>query len=215
VRDDFQRLQDILDAIEHQILRIEMPKMVSSIMFLCWLAVGTSCAQYRYSIAQPAEFAQEIERRGEAAIAQPPLEYAFIDNNESLSVRIANTTDAPILIIGERSYVVDPDGQTHQMNGGTIAPKSYVAFPLPPSSRVYRSGPRFGIGMGIGSGGGGTFFGTGVGTTWGGYPHHHYDSFSTVSAWRWSTGNVRLHTEYEHNEQRFEHDFLLRRERVE
>jgi hypothetical protein len=180
---------------------------------LLWLASSTGCARYQYSLVRPAESAQMIERRDEIFVQWMPLDYGFRDLNRALGVRIANVSDDPITLIGERSYVVDPRGETHPMHGGTIAPHSFIAFTLPPMAQVYAApaGPRFGIGMGVGRARGGTFIGTGVGTTWGPGYHGHY---ATVSPWTWITGDVRVRAVYEIAGERFEHDFVFRRERV-
>jgi hypothetical protein len=180
---------------------------------LIWLILAAGCARYQYSVVAPAEEARMIERRGEAILERDQLEYGLRDLDRSLGIRIANLTDEPVTLLGERSFVVDPTGQTHPMQGGTIAPHSFIAFAIPPAVRVYEPGPRFGVGLGMGRARGGTFIGTGVGTTIGGY--HGGPYVTTLRPWEWRTGDVRLRAVYDRAGERLEHDFVLRRERVQ
>jgi hypothetical protein len=170
---------------------------------------GGGCARYQFSIIEPPDIAAAIERHGERAVNRPPLEYTFFDvRSAGIGVRIANTADEPVQLHGERSYVVDPDGQTHQMHSGTIAPRSYIEFALPPAVRVYDPGPRFTIGFG--SGYYGDHHHAGFGTVFGpAYPREY-----VVRPWIWRTGDVRFHAEFELEGDRFVHEFLFRRERT-
>lgn len=185
---------------------------IALIVFFVMLPLSGGCAKYQFSIVEPTDLAGDIERNGDRAVSRPPLEYTFFDlRSAALGLRIANTTDDPVQLLGERSYIVDPDGQTHQMSGGTIAPRSYIEFALPPAVRVYRPGPRFSIGVGAGYYHRG-YYG-GFGTVWG--PPHYHDMFITMRPWNWGIGDVRLHAEYELDDERFAHDFLFRRQRID
>jgi hypothetical protein len=46
---------------------------------------------------------------------------------------------------------VDPEGQSHPLHGGPIAPHSFLKLIIPPPRpRVYESGPTYGVGVGFG-----------------------------------------------------------------
>ena len=168
------------------------------------------CAKYQFSIVEPHDLAGEIERKGQRVISRSPLEYTFFDlSGDGLGVRVANTTDEPVQLLGQRSYIVDPHGQTHQMAGGTIAPQSFIHFGMPPLMRVYPSGPRFSIGVGTGYYHGGHY--GGFGTYWG---PPYYDTV-VMRPWDWRTGDVRFHGEFALEDEQFGHDFTFRRERID
>ena len=184
--------------------RIQLACILSS------LGLCSGCATYRIDIVQPAEFAQTIDPKVEVKIDINPVEYSFADD-VGLLVRIDNHNDDPVTIVGERSYVVDPEGQSHGFRGGSIAPHSYIAFRIPPLEYGNRGGPHFGIGVGVG----GRFM---IRQFIGGYydepfyPYSRYDGPSP--AWRWKTGQVRLHLVYEFQEDRIDHEFVFERRRA-
>ena len=62
---------------------------------------------------------------------------------------IENPTNDPIQLIGDRSTVVDFQGQSHPLQSRAAAPHSFVKVVLPPMRPTYqRTGPTFGIGVG-------------------------------------------------------------------
>ena len=84
-------------------------------------------------------------------VDRPPLRYAFRVKENRLVARVFNPTDGSIRLIGDRSVAVDPDGQSHPLQGQTIAPGSYAQLILPPPRpRVRGFGPRLGVGLGVG-----------------------------------------------------------------
>jgi len=190
------------------VLVLPLSLIVLSVIALC------GCARYQYMVVEPAADARAIPRHEEITIDREPLTYALADLNRSLGVRIINPTAVPIMIMGERSYVVDPGGATQPMRTGTIAPHSYIGFTIPPVYTVYEPAARFGMGWGWGWGTRGSFIGTGFGSTWADYPVSDYGGYTTIRSWEWTTGDVRLHLEYDSNGAQVQHEFLLRRERV-
>lgn len=175
-------------------------------------AVFAGCARHEISIIEPSEYATVLGRE-ETAIEREPVEYRFNDLQGRLGVRIINHNDEPITVLGERSYVVDPYGQTRPMRGGTIAPRSFIAFSIPPVSTVYRqrSGFTFGVGAGRFSRGH-HYYGGGFGTGWG--DPWDYATVETVRDWSWQTGDVRLRLVYEADGEPIEHEFTFLRERI-
>jgi hypothetical protein len=191
-------------------------KKLLGIFFVAALMSG--CARYQYAIVEPAHLATTLGKDG-TRVSYDPLEYDFAVRDDMLSMAIANPTLQPVSIVGAKSYIVSPDGQSHPVGvSGSIAPRSFTAMVLPPEPVVYRSEPRFSIGFGIGSGyyGGGPYVSHGFG-------YHFYDSVYegprdyypvNLPYWTWKTGQVRLRLAYE-GTNAFTHDFVIERRKVE
>lgn len=175
------------------------------------------CAKYQFELVEPAQHANVITRDEPVDVHIDPLVYVLREYDRQLVIRIINENDEPATIHGERSYVVDPEGETHPLRGGTIAPSSFITFGVPPIARYYRSGPQFG-------------FGVGVGTSFNVRQHHHHHHYHDpfyysrfdyaawyyeVPTWRWKTGDVRLRLVGTVGEQPFDHEFLFTRLRVD
>jgi len=130
------------------------------------LCLASGCATYEFDILQPNDRRAHIGRKTDTVVPTEPLQYRFRAVDGRLVMRIYNSTPDAIQLLGERSYVVAPDGQSRPMRSMTIAPGSFIKVILPPVRPVsYRSGPRFGIGVGggIGRRHGDGFGGVGVG----------------------------------------------------
>ncbi len=173
------------------------------------LITFTGCAVYQFRLAEPVEHAATIDQEG-MTFDLDPLHYHLYEHGSRLGLRISNPGSEPITLLGERSYLIDPEGETRAILGGTIGPHSYITEVLPPQVEAIRSGPRFGVGIGVGTG----YSRIGVG----GY-HSSFDRYpssvrQTLPIWRWNTGAVRLHLIYELADDRFAHELLVERERV-
>lgn len=188
-----------------------MSRAIAALLIIT--AASAGCAKYQYAIIEPADLAQPIPRTAQAAVQVDPLGYEFVDLGHQLGVRIFNDADEPITLLGERSYVVDPEGQSHPLRGGTIAPSSYAAFTIPAMARIHHGGPRIGIGIGVSRYSGHHHFGGGFGGSW--HDDYPYGYTETYRSFRWTTGDVRLRLVHERDEHRLEHEFLLRRQRID
>jgi hypothetical protein len=187
------------------------------------LLLVSGCAQYQYSIVEPARLARTIGEEG-TRVTYEPLEYDFAVRDGELSMAIANPTTEPLSIVAAKSYVVSPDGASHPVPvAGSIAPRSFVATLLPPEPPVYRSSPRFSIGFGVGHYSAPYHHGPFVSH---GFGYHFYDGYyegphdyypvNLPNYWTWKTGQVRLRLTYEHGTNNtFEHDLVLERRKVE
>ena len=194
-------------------------KRLLGILFVA--ALMTGCARYQYAIVEPSHLAQPLGEAG-TRLRYEPLEYDFAVRDDMLSMAIANPTLQPVSIVGAKSYIVSPDGQSYPVSvSGSIAPRSFTAMLLPPQPVAYRSEPRFSIGFGIGSGGyyGGPYVSHGFG-------YHFYDSvyegprdyypLNPPNYWPWKTGQVRLRLAYEQGTNNaFAHDFVIERRKLE
>jgi hypothetical protein len=136
-----------------------------------------------------------------------------VDNR--LVVRVFNPTEDPIELLGDKSTVVAPTGQSHPLRGQTIAPRSHAKLILPPRRpRAYNSaGPTFGVGVGMR-----------VDARDRGYPDDHfgyapryvtvYDGGNALY-WDWNgETEIRLTLVYQRDEKTFRHEFVIRRQKM-
>lgn len=132
-----------------------MNPVSKSIRFYCALlmtAAFTGCARYEFDVIQPADQRQHVGRKTDAVVKIEPLVYRLRSVEGRLVLRIRNETDAAIQLDGERSAVVDTEGQSHPLRSQTIASGSFIKLIIPPlRPRVGRPGPTFGVGVGIGT----------------------------------------------------------------
>jgi hypothetical protein len=129
-----------------------MPKLLAPWLF-GFLLSAVGCARYEYDVVEPPALARHIGDRWETA-NWGPVDYGLRTVENRLVIDVHNVTDREMRILGDRSYVVGPDGQSHPLGGRLIAPKSYVRLVLPPMLRAVPTGPRMGFGVGVGFGGG-------------------------------------------------------------
>lgn len=198
--------------------------MIAVIAHLTSLAVSvlllSSCATYQYRIVEPPVAAGPLSRQEAIVFPWHPLEYQAIQAHDRLGLLIVNPTDDPVMLLGERSYVVDPTGETHApMRSRSIAPRSRITMALPPAPTYAPARPRVGIGVGVSSGYRGAGFGTGLYSQWAGYPYwggypHYVHVQDGGPFWRWTTGTVRMRLAFEQFGERFIHDFTFERVRV-
>ena len=185
-------------------------RLVTKVLAMPLLA---GCTQYEYVIIEPAEFAGRLTKQ-ERVIERQPVTYHLVDQNSRVGIRVENTAETSLMLKGEESYIVTPDGQSQPMRGGTIAPMTWSGFTIPPLVRTYeRSGVSFGFGVGSwGSHGGGA---VGVG-----YDPFYDDVYlpHDVVEWRWKDGRIDIHLVMEAKDDpasRVEHDFTIERRKVE
>src|SRR5215208_3098286 len=129
--------------------------MRCALLILALMLPLTGCAKYEYDLVrQPGNSttrASHIGRNMDAVAIVEPLEYRMRTVDNRLVVRIFNQSEDNIQLIGERSSIVDPDGQSHPLRGGPIAPHSFLKLIIPPPRpQVYQSNPTFGVGVGVG-----------------------------------------------------------------
>ena len=113
------------------------------------------CAKHEYVITQPTEFAGRLTKQ-ERDISRDAVVYYLVDQSSRVGIRIENTSDEPIMLKGNDSYVVTPWGESQPMRGVTIAPHTWSAFTIPPLERRYYGGSGMSFGLGIGTWGGNT-----------------------------------------------------------
>ena len=175
---------------------------------LCWLC---GCSHYDNFIVEPANYAGPVPHEP-MRITRDDIEYRIAQREQILAMRIVNDTDEPVTLLGERSYVVDAEGESHPIRGATIAPHSYIHMTFPPLPRVSRGGSvGFGIGVGVHSDpgyyGGGHIF----------HDHFHdppivnYYDVDPAYAWNWKTGEIRVHFVAERATEALTHEWVFDR----
>lgn len=119
-----------------------------SIPLLALFCLLTGCAKHEFDLAEPADLAQHVGRDQPTLIDRPPLTYRLQAAEGRLVMTVRNPSAEPVVLLGEQSYVVDPDGESHPLPTQTIAPGSFIKLIFPPM-RDPRAEPRFGIGIGV------------------------------------------------------------------
>ena len=169
-------------------------------------ALAGGCQTSVYHVVQPPGVPQAIADEP-VTIHNDPLDYRLARRGPRLSLSIINPTDDDIRLMANRSYVVDPEGESHPLRGRIIAPHSHVNLLLPPVPLIF------------------PYESPGWGWGWGAYWDPFYDEFYGPPAWNyevftqydwvWKTGAARLHLGYErggHGGGQFEHHLELDRE---
>lgn len=125
--------------------------MRSACLLLAAAMLLGGCAKYEFDLVSPPDLRRHIAGKVDTVAKAEPLEYRMRTVDNRLVIRVFNQSDDNIQLIGERSSVVDPNGQSHPLRGGPIAPHSFLKLIIPPPRpQVYNSGPTFGVGVGVG-----------------------------------------------------------------
>lgn len=180
--------------------------------FALLVVVGTAgggCTRYGYFIAEPDGSVVPVGER--LRVRQDPLQYVFFDLDEHLVVRVVNPTDDVVTLMGGRSFVVDPRGETHGLPWRSVAPRSHVTLvvpPIPPTVEVW-SDPLWGYPRYGAVGPYRPYWGPGLrGPLWGRrfsrpwyyepVPHLEMVSLTGPEHWEWrGAGRARIHLAYE------------------
>ncbi len=195
--------------------------MKSQLSVLFVLAAGvllTGCASYQLRLVQPASSAGVITRQP-LKCELAPLDYEFTRREGGIvHLRIFNPTEDRIVLAGDRSFAVDPKGESHALRPGVLAPHSFAQLELPPEPLSAQ------MTWGPGWGGGFAGWGPWAGRVYSGYdpmfwdftfipPTTSYYQVHTPYDWTWRDGPVRLRLTYEQGGKEFEHNFEFLKER--
>ena len=185
---------------------------------IAWLG---GCASYEYDIVKPAELARHVGSAEWASVVREPLEYRLRTVENRLVMEIYNRSPQRIQLVGQRSAVVDPSGQSHPLAPQPIEPDSFIKLILPPMpARATNTGPRFGVGIGIGSAYRPGYYpygyaGSGFSDVWYDEPRYYsiYDP-NDPTYWEWTgEGEARLTLVFEQADQTFTHEWTLARKK--
>jgi hypothetical protein len=188
-------------------------------LVLCIAFVG-GCAKYEYNLVKPPDLARHIGTGTDAVVTVDPLEYRLRTVDNRLVMRIFNSTEDAVELLGPKCSVVDPEGQSHPLRSQSIAPGSFIKLILPPPRpRVYDPyyGPTIGVGVGVGG-------------RVDAYPYsryRYYDPYppeprylavydeNDVTYWDWrGEGECRVVLTFRRGEKEFRHEFLFRRQKL-
>jgi hypothetical protein len=177
------------------------------LFFVAALALMTGCASYDYRVLQPVSITSAIKDQP-ITVMYEPLQYSLSRYRDRLGMTIINPTTNQIVLRGDRSYAVDPRGESHPVRGRVIAPHSYAAMlwpPLPASHEVIS--PAYY----------GQAWAPGYPYMWGDYYYYGPGvSFYRVNSpydWNWDVGEAHIHLTYDENGREFDHEFVILRER--
>lgn len=97
------------------------------------MCLSMSCAQqYEYKVLKPVDHQATVTNKEPVTIDSPPVRFALQTEDTHLVVRVYNTTAKPISLVGAKSFVVDPSGQSRRLPDQLIPGQSFVKFMLPP-----------------------------------------------------------------------------------
>jgi hypothetical protein len=170
----------------------------------------SGCQSYMYRVTQPPGIAQPVTDKP-AILRYDPLEYRLVREKDRLSMQITNPTDDRIVLLGDRSYVVDPMGESHPLRTQILGPHSFSRMLLPPIPFTFAY-PDWSWGWGWYWGPYYPFWGPYWGPAYYGPPSVSYYQINTQYDWTWKTGPARLRLTYDRNRNPFEHDFEIIRE---
>jgi len=191
-------------------------KTLTRIWLTFMLVLIGGCTHYGYDLVRPSDLARHIGSKEDATFDYDPLNYRLRAVENRLVMQIFNPTSDPITLVGERSYAVDPGGQSHPLRGQTIAPNTFIKLILPPMRPYYyQSSPTIGFGVGLG-------VGRVYRRPWGYAPRvpYYYDEpryityydESDVSYWDWEgQTDARIHLTYRQGQKTFEQEFVFHR----
>lgn len=183
------------------------------------LVYGGGCAHYEYDLVEPVDHAAHVGTKAPVEVTLAPVRYEAQTSSDHLVLVIHNETQEPLKLLGEDSFAVDPNGESHPLPTRTIAPGTATKLILPPVKPTFRqSGPTFGVGVGVSNSYGrrGYYGGGFAGDPWyyDDYPRYYRLEDDGTVYWDW-TGNgtdVRLRLVYRQGDgQPFHHDFVFRR----
>lgn len=174
------------------------------------------CRTYVYRVVQPGGVAQPIADQP-VIVRYPPLEYRLVRQKDRLAMRVLNPTTERLTLDGGRSYVVDPEGESHPIRSRILGPNSFTRMLLPPLPFTFAY-PDYSWGWGMGWGWRwgpyDPFWGPLYGPAFYGPPPISYGQVISRYDWIWKTGQIRLHLTYQSNTNGFDHEFQIVREQA-
>ena len=184
--------------------------------------VAGGCAHYEYDLVEPADHAAHIGTKSPVEVRLEPIRYQAQTSSDHLVLVIHNETQEPLKLLGEDSFAVDPNGESHPLPTRTIAPGTAMKLILPPVKPTFReTGPHYGVGVGVGVahsyGRHGYTAGGFAGDPWyyDDYPRYYRLEDDGTLYWNWNGDktDVRLRLVYQRGDkqEKFHHDFTFRR----
>jgi len=184
-------------------------------LFLGITLCVSGCTTYQYRVIKPPTTAPPVASRP-VTIHYDPLDYQLYRYRDRLAMHVTNPTDDRISLLGNRSYVVDPQGESRPIRSRVLGPHSFTQFLFPPIPFTYAYPAYWAYGPGWGWGYIGSWYdplwGPWYGPGWWGPPPVSYARVITPFDWSWGRGLARIKLTYERKGKTFEHDFEIMRE---
>lgn len=118
-------------------------------VFLSILTAG-GCGTARFAVSPP-EPAATVTGKQPLTQVLAPLTYAFHSKENRLVVEAINDGPDTLMLDGDRSYVITPDGLSMPLGGRVAPPGSRVKLILPPFEPRYRDNGNIHFGVGVGT----------------------------------------------------------------
>ncbi len=186
-------------------MKLHLPLLLAGLV-----ALSSGCVSYRYRVVEPSTGAPPVASQP-VFIHYDPLDYRLSKDHDRLAMQISNPTSDRIVLLGHRSYAVDPRGESHPLRDRVIGPHSFTVMLVPPIPFTYAYPDYWAWGGYWGPGWYDPFWGGWYGP-WYGPPPVSYATVRTGYDWKWTTGVARLRLTYERNGKYFEHNFEFVRE---
>ena len=104
---------------------------LSSLLVMVLTFAG-GCVRYEYDIVPPPTCRAMSGPTATPSLASRRSNTACGAVDNYLVMRIFNLTREPVTLLGDQSFAVDPHGQSHPLQGQTIAPGTYIKLIFPP-----------------------------------------------------------------------------------
>lgn len=187
------------------------PFAVSDLLVIRWIAIllislCAGCETIEFD-ATPEGFGQPIRVTNDrdTQITLQPLTYRMRADEGHLVLWIQNPTSTAVELVGDKSCVIDPNGDPHPLADQTIFPGGSAKFVLPP---IYEGPSQPPV----------------VGTATPGNPYdqpgfiaipdENQSQQTSDASWQWDDElEIELNLVFQRGDQRFEQDFSIRRVR--
>ncbi len=168
-------------------------------MAACALCGG--CESVGFEILEPHEFTGHISANRDTHFGMGGLEYPFQAAGGRVVAKIYNHQEIEVELMGDRSVVVDPSGESHPLHDQTIAPDSFIREIFPPfPPRDEEPGPAIHFGV---------FYGQARETD---QRVQYLDLDESAYHWEWNGATeVRITLVYLTSTKKLEHTFVIRK----
>lgn len=119
------------------------------------------CARYEYDVIKPVISPGRVGEKDDVVIDGEVVRYRIRTVDGRLVVRVFNSGTENVELVGVRSTVVDPTGQSRAIRSQLIPPGAFAKLILPPVRPEFVSDG--GVRLGTSSGGDGGGYGPGAG----------------------------------------------------
>ncbi len=187
------------------------PFAVFDLLVIRWIAIllislCAGCETIEFD-ATPQGVGQPIRVTNDqdTQITLQPLTYRMRADEGHLVLWIQNPTSTPVELVGDKSTVIDPNGDPHPLDGQTIFPDSSAKFVLPPINEGPSQPPVTGTAVPGNQYDQPGFIGL---------PDENQTQQARDASWQWDDElEIELNLVFRSGDQQFEQHFSIRRVR--